>query len=97
MTVPTLILIGERDDWTPAEACRKLIAGQDDLGVSRQKSDGVPMQLIVYPGAYHAFDLPILQTPVTYFGHHVEFNKIASEQSSDTLREFLNSMIRGSQ
>jgi dienelactone hydrolase len=97
MTVPTLILIGEGDDWTPAEACRKLVAGQDDLGVSRKKSDGPPMQLIVYPDAYHAFDLPSLQTPVTYFGHHVEFNKIASEQSSDALREFLNSTVRGRQ
>ena len=31
MTVPTLILIGESDDWTPADACRKLVNGQDDL------------------------------------------------------------------
>lgn len=37
MTVPTLILIGESDDWTPAEACRKLVEGQDDLGMTRQK------------------------------------------------------------
>jgi len=37
MTVPTLILIGESDDWTPAEACRKLVDGQDDLGMTRQK------------------------------------------------------------
>jgi dienelactone hydrolase len=94
MTVPTLILIGENDDWTPAEACRKLVAGEDDLGVSRQKAGGTPMQLVVYPDAYHAFDLPSLQTPVTYFGHHVEFNKRASEQSSDALREFLRSMVQ---
>jgi dienelactone hydrolase len=95
MTVPTLILIGESDDWTPAEACRKLVAGQGDLGISRQNGDGAPMQLIVYPNAYHGFDLPSLQIPLTYFGHHVEFNKIASEQSSDALREFLNSMVQG--
>lgn len=94
MTVPTLILIGENDDWTPAEACRKLVAGEDDLGVSRQKAGGTPMQLVVYPDAYHAFDLPSLQRPVTYFGHHVEFNKRASEQSSDALREFLRSMVQ---
>jgi dienelactone hydrolase len=97
MTVRTLILIGESDDWTPADACRKLVAGQDDLGVSRQKSDDPPMQLIVYPDAYHAFDLPNLQTPMTYFGHHIEFNRTASEQSSDALQEFLNSMVQGRQ
>ena len=32
MTVPALILTGESDDWTPAEACRKLVNGQDDWG-----------------------------------------------------------------
>jgi len=41
MTVPTLILIGESDDWTPAEACRKLVVGQDDLGMTRQKGGTV--------------------------------------------------------
>ena len=94
MTVPTLILIGESDDWTPAEACRKLVAGQDDLGISRQKGDGPAIQLIVYPNAYHGFDLPSLQMPVTYFGHHVEFNRAASEQSSDALREFLKTVVQ---
>ena len=30
MTVPTLILIGELDDWTPAKECRNLAEGRDD-------------------------------------------------------------------
>ena len=30
MTVPTLILIGELDDWTPAEECRNMVDGRDD-------------------------------------------------------------------
>jgi dienelactone hydrolase len=75
MMIPTLILIGESDAWTTADACRKLVAGEDDLGISRQKSDGAAVQLIVYPNAYHGFDVPSLQTPVRYFGHHHEFNK----------------------
>ena len=37
MTVPTLILVGELDDWTPAEECRNLVEGRDDWGISRQK------------------------------------------------------------
>lgn len=93
MTVPSLVLIGESDDWTPAEACRKLANGQDDLGVSRQRGDGPPMQLTVYPNAYHAFDLPNLQKPVTYFGHHLEYNKEVTDQASEALREFLKSMV----
>lgn len=96
MTVPTLILIGESDDWTPAEACRKLVDGQDDLGMTRQKGDSLPIQLMVYPNAYHGFDLPSLRKPINYFGHHVEFNKTAADQTSDALREFLRAMAEDS-
>jgi dienelactone hydrolase len=94
MTVPTLILTGESDDWTPAEACRKLANGEDEMGVSRQKGEGTPIRLIVYPNAYHGFDLPNLRAPVTYFGHHQEYNKDATDQASEALREFLKSMVQ---
>jgi len=47
--VPTLILIGSADDWTPAVACQQMVAG------ARGRSARV--QLIVYPGAHHEFDL----------------------------------------
>jgi dienelactone hydrolase len=90
MTIPTLILIGESDDWTPAEACRNMVDGRDDWGVSRQKGEGAPVRLIVYPDAYHAFDIPSLQTPIQYLGHHLEFNKSATDRSIDALREFLD-------
>jgi dienelactone hydrolase len=76
-----------------AEACRKLAAGQDDLGISRQQREGPPIQLVVYPGAYHAFDTSTLRRPVSYFGHHIEFNQAATEQSSETLHQFFQSMI----
>ena len=36
MTVPTLILIGELDDWTPANECRKLPKAAT-IGVSRAR------------------------------------------------------------
>ena len=45
---PLLILIGEKDDWTPAEPCRKLAAGA--------QAAGLPVRLKVYPGAHHSFD-----------------------------------------
>jgi hypothetical protein len=51
MTVPTLILIGERDDLATADACRKMAGGEDDMGISRQKGAGAPVKLIVYPDA----------------------------------------------
>jgi dienelactone hydrolase len=97
MTVPTLILIGGRDDWASADACRKMAAGEDDAGISRQKGEGAPVRLIVYSDAYFGFDLPVLKTPTLYHGHHLEFNQSAAEQSSEALREFLQSTIGGGQ
>jgi dienelactone hydrolase len=94
MTVPTLILTGESDDWTLASACRKLADGEDDSGMSRQKGEGIPVRLIVYPNAYHGFDLPIFRVPVTYFGHHHEYNKEVTDQASQALREFLKSVVQ---
>jgi dienelactone hydrolase len=93
MTIPTLILIGESDDWTPAAACRKMVDGQDDWGISRQKGKSALARLIVYPDAYHGFDLPEFRTPVQYLGHHLEYNKSATYQSIDALREFLLATI----
>jgi dienelactone hydrolase len=80
-------------DWTPAEDCRKLAAGQNDLGISTQKGEGSPIQLIVYPGAYHAFDIPTLHRPINYFGHRMEFNQSVTDQSSEALHKFFQSVI----
>ena len=95
MTVPTLILIGERDDWTPADECRNMVDGRDSWGISRQKGQGVPIRLVVYPDAYHAFDVPSLQTSVQYFGHRLEFNQPATDRSIDAVHQFLDDMIGG--
>jgi dienelactone hydrolase len=93
MTVPTLILIGESDDWTPADACRKLAQGESELGLSRQNGHDSRIRLIVYPNAYHGFDLPNLRRPITYFGHHQEYNKQATDEASTALQDFLHSMF----
>jgi dienelactone hydrolase len=93
MTVPTLVLIGELDDWTPAGECRNMVDGRDDWGISRQKGEGAPVKLIVYPKAYHAFDVSSLQTPIQYFGHHLEFNQSVTDQSIIAVRKFLDATI----
>jgi dienelactone hydrolase len=95
MTIPTLILIGELDDWTTPDACRKLADGTDDQGMSRARGEGAAVKLIVYPNTYAGFDLSDLKTPILYSGHRLQFNKTATEQSSESLREFLNSMLGG--
>jgi dienelactone hydrolase len=45
---PLLILIGEKDDWTPAEPCRRLTEASQQAGG--------PVTIKIYPGAYHSFD-----------------------------------------
>jgi dienelactone hydrolase len=46
--VPTLILVGGADDWTPAAVCEQMVAGAHDRSAR--------VQIIVYPGAQHEFD-----------------------------------------
>ena len=48
--IPLLVLIGEADDWTPAEPCRAL--------VSQAQAAGEPVSIVTYPDAYHDFDHP---------------------------------------
>ena len=45
---PLLILIGEKDDWTPAEPCRRLAEGS--------RTAGYPVDIKIYPDAHHSFD-----------------------------------------
>jgi dienelactone hydrolase len=45
---PLLILVGEADDWTPAEPCRRLALAS--------QAKGYPVSLKVYAGAHHSFD-----------------------------------------
>ena len=72
-----------------------MVEGRDDWGISRQKGQGVPIRLIVYPGAYHGFDAPALKTPRQFLGHHLEFNQAAADRSVIALRQFLSATIGG--
>ena len=80
LSVPTLILIGELDDWSPASDCRSTNA---------RRRGGSPVKLIVYPGAHHVFDAPSLQVGRKYFGHWLEYNAAAAEQASEEVKRFL--------
>jgi dienelactone hydrolase len=44
---PLLVLVGDADDWTPAEPCLRLA-----------EKTGAAMRLLLYPGALHDFDAP---------------------------------------
>lgn len=60
---PLLILIGEHDDWTPAEPCRKLTDAAQRAGYA--------VTIKTYAGAHHSFDS---DRPVRYIGERINVN-----------------------
>jgi len=60
---PLLILVGEKDDWTPAAPCVEL--------AERSRAAGLPVRTKVYPGALHSFDS---SSPVRYVEARMNMN-----------------------
>jgi dienelactone hydrolase len=60
---PLLILIGEKDDWTPAAPCVELARSS--------RATPHPVDIVVYPGAHHSFDS---DRPVRYVATRVNMN-----------------------
>ena len=86
-TVPTLILVGDRDDWTHASWCQEMMARRD--------GQGSPVELTVYPGATHAFNF-FPGAPRVYLGHHVEYDPKATADAWKRVRAFLEEKLDGS-
>ncbi len=90
-TGSTLLLVGEKDDWTPAAPCVELAA-----------APGSGTKVIVYPDAYHGFDgvaplrvradVPNGVKPGQ--GVTVGTNPAAREASRQQLRAFLREQLR---
>jgi dienelactone hydrolase len=80
--IPTLILIGALDDWTPSEDCSRRVS---DWG-----TEGPPIEYIVYPGTHHSFYYPHLQPGRKLLGRWVQYNGDAADNASDRMRRFLN-------
>jgi len=84
--IPTLILIGALDDWTPAKDCSRRT---DNWG-----NDGPPVELVVYPGAYHGFYYTYLQPGRTMFDHWLEYNGAAADDADRRLHRFLDRHLK---
>jgi dienelactone hydrolase len=89
---PTLVIVGARDERT-LDGCRKMAAGEDDMGISRQPDVGAPIQLVVLPGAYAGFDIPAFQKPANVYGLHLEYSKVATEEAREVLRQFFQTIV----
>lgn len=84
VSVPALILIGELDEATPAQACKDMMA--------KRSGEGAPLRLVVYPGAHHSFTAARLRgKPETTYGYRIEYNEAAAraswEEEGAVLRE----------
>jgi dienelactone hydrolase len=82
---PTLILIGEKDDWAWAQACRDMVADATKRGTA--------IKLVVYPEATHDFDVPAA-APYQILGHHIAYDATATQDAAQRVRAFLNEVLR---
>ncbi len=82
LDAPLLILIGEQDDWTPADRCEAMRLE----GETRRQ-----MTIKAYPGATHAFDAEGLD--LTYLGHRLKYRPAATSDAAVRFRDFLRTHL----
>ena len=96
-TGPVLVLVGDKDDWTPSSACEAMAAGRSELGSPRTPGDRSSIELVIYPGVHHSFDqLDLFLAPgrgVKIKGHRAEFNEEATRNAIARVRGFLQRTI----
>jgi dienelactone hydrolase len=77
---PTLILAGAKDDWTPAARCEAI-------------KDRPNVELVVYPGATHAFTMPLDQ-PIAFHGHPIAYDEKATRDAEVRADAFIAARLR---
>ena len=96
MTVPTLILVGERDQWARAGDCRELARRNSAADSSAIEGDTPPpLSLVVYPGAHHAFDNPAFRAGRRFLWHWVEYDAAVADRAVEEVRTFLRATLGG--
>jgi dienelactone hydrolase len=79
---PILILIGEKDDWCPADLCSKNMPPGETEHAAILK---------VYPGAYHDFDFESVDE--VYEGHKLLYNQKAAKDAIKQVKNFLEKQL----
>lgn len=82
--IPALILVGAKDEVTPAADCVQL-ANQQAPRMAR---------LMVYPGAAHGFDLPEFGAGTRIMGMPLAHDRNAAQKSWAELRGFLAARLK---
>lgn len=97
--MPLLVLIGDKDDWTPAARCRALQqAGFRHPGL---------IEIVYYPGAHHGFDIDAPSRSVSgtdlssqdgsmrdVLQHHIEYDPIAARDAEVRTRALLEALLK---
>ena len=83
LDIPTLILVGAKDEVTPAADCTRF---------AKQQSPGMA-KLVVYPGAAHAFDIPEFGVGTRVMGMLLAYDPNAASRSWTELRSFLAARV----
>jgi dienelactone hydrolase len=83
LDIPTLILVGAKDEVTPAADCAELI---------KRQAPGMA-KLVIYPAAAHAFDLPEFGAGTRVMGMLLAYDRTAAQRSWSELRRFLAARV----
>jgi dienelactone hydrolase len=72
-TTPTLLLVGEKDDFAPARLC--------------EVGKGAPnLEFVFYPGATHYFEMPGVGD---FQGHHMAYDAKAAKEAEARVDAFI--------
>jgi dienelactone hydrolase len=81
---PVIIFAAGKDDWTPSPVCEE--------AKKRERPPGEEIELIIYPDAYHGFDL---QLPMRKFKRHaMAYDEQATADSRKRLQAFFVRYLR---
>jgi dienelactone hydrolase len=80
---PVLILMGGADKWAPPQPCKRM--------VKTHQANGEELQMVVYPGATHAFDA--VRGTVHILGFVLQYDPSAAADAQDRVRKFLRDNV----
>jgi dienelactone hydrolase len=90
VAVPLLILIGDKDDWTSADNCRRLQAA----GFTQPAL----VEAVYYPSAYHSFDSQLVGdrtiTVADGKSHRLVYDSVAGPDAEARTRAFFDKYLK---
>ncbi len=86
--LPVLLLAGDKDDWTPADRCRQMVAGLAKPAL---------VEAVYYPNAYHSFDNKAPDRTVPGSGgktHRLVYDSVGGPDAEARTQAFFARILR---